>query len=573
MKKVYNQLLLLIAIPLFFCTCVEENISTPYHLFDIYQINTEPFATGVTISCAVMTEYSIDDLYILYTPNVEDLPFNDGEQISLQSIQMTPVDEQNHFSVTIDGLQENLSYYFCFKASNAYSSKIHKQHYTFQTVASHSSYVDLGLSVKWATCNLGAENPEEFGEYYSWGEVNPKEYYSWNTYKYCSGSKTTLNKYCYSNAYGNVDNKTKLDATDDAAHVNLGGAYRMPTDSERDELIENCVWKWTTRNGVNGYSVTGPNGKSIFLPAAGVMEGDNSAESGKAGYYWTSSLYVDIADPHPYYGLCVFFEDGEVGKYGVTRHSGISIRPVYDDRPDNLFSISKTKQILFSSGNLQYKASTNTWRFAPNQYDYIGASNANISSSYTGWIDLFGWGTGNNPTNKSTSNSNYSTFVDWGNKKIGNDPAGTWRTLTYDEWYYLRYTRPNAGKLCGIANVNSVNGLIILPDNWVCPSGVTFKSGFHSNENLDNYATYQSFKGNTWERMEQAGAVFLPNAGYRYNTTVDGYQEIGYYWLSTEYEVDGSYYPLIFCIGSTEWKEYYEEERYCGMSVRLVKDL
>ena len=86
MKKVYNQLLLLIAIPLFFCTCVEENISTPYHLFDIYQVNTEPFATGVTISCAVITEYSIDDLYILYTPNVEDLPFNHGEQISLKSI-------------------------------------------------------------------------------------------------------------------------------------------------------------------------------------------------------------------------------------------------------------------------------------------------------------------------------------------------------------------------------------------------------------------------------------------------------------------------------------------------------
>ena len=143
------------------------------------------------------------------------------------------------------------------------------------------------------------------------------------------------------------------------------------------------------------------------------------------------------------------------------------------------FSIAENKTVTFSPGNLQYHPANDEWRFAPNQTDYIGETNSIISSIYNGWIDLFGWGTGNNPTNASTDNNDYPTFVDWGVNKIGNYAPNTWRTLTYSEWYYLRFERPNHDKLIGVAQVNGVNGLILLPDNWTCPSGVTFKSGFH----------------------------------------------------------------------------------------------
>ena len=117
-------------------------------------------------------------------------------------------------------------------------------------------YVDLGLSVKWATCNVGAVSPEDYGDYFAWGETEPKDFYAWSTYKWCNGSYDTLTKYCTDSKYGTVDNKTVLDLEDDAAHVNWGGDWRMPTKAEQDELYNNCTWEWTTQNGVNGYKVT-----------------------------------------------------------------------------------------------------------------------------------------------------------------------------------------------------------------------------------------------------------------------------------------------------------------------------
>ena len=156
------------------------------------------------------------------------------------------------------------------------------------------------------------------------------------------------------------------------------------------------------------------------------------------------------------------------------------------------FSVSATKTVTFSPGNLQYHAVNNKWRFAPNQTDYIGYDNENISSTYNGWIDLFGWGTGNNPTNKSTDYNDYQTFVDWGVNKIGSYSPNTWRTLTYNEWYYLLTNRFNASNLKGVAQVNGVNGLILLPDAWVCPSGVTFKAGFHNDWCTECYGNYQT---------------------------------------------------------------------------------
>ena len=151
-------------------------------------------------------------------------------------------------------------------------------------------YVDLGLSVKWATFNVGANKPEDYGDYFAWGETEPKEMYDQNTYKWYSSVSSKLTKYCTNSSYGNVDNKTVLEASDDAATANWGGQWRMPTKEERDELYEYCDWEWVERsNGVSGYQITSKiNGNSIFLPLAGCKDGDwvNSYY----GFYWTSSL-------------------------------------------------------------------------------------------------------------------------------------------------------------------------------------------------------------------------------------------------------------------------------------------
>ena len=189
------------------------------------------------------------------------------------------------------------------------------------------NYVDLGLSVKWATCNVGATTPEGYGDYFAWGETTPKTTYNWSTYKYCNGSYYTMTKYCTSSSYGTVDNKTTLELTDDAARVNWGGKWRMPTKAEQDELrnTSNCTWTWTTKNGVNGYKVTSKkNGNFIFLPAAGCRYYDILSSAGSGGYYWSSSLYSSLSSNACY----LYFVSDYVGWSGFYRYDGRSVRPV-----------------------------------------------------------------------------------------------------------------------------------------------------------------------------------------------------------------------------------------------------
>ncbi|MBO5181812.1 MAG: hypothetical protein J6B92_07990 [Paraprevotella sp.] len=186
--------------------------------------------------------------------------------------------------------------------------------------------VDLGLSVKWATCNVGANSPEEYGGYYAWGETEEKSNYDWSTYKYCKGSYDTMTKYCTNSSYGTVDNKTVLDPEDDVAHVKWGGSWRMPTSSEIQELVNNCLWTWTTQNGVNGYVVTSKsNGNSIFLPAAGYRWGEFVNDSGSGGYYWSASLNEDRSDYASYLG---FYSGNRYLYYYFDRYYGFSVRPV-----------------------------------------------------------------------------------------------------------------------------------------------------------------------------------------------------------------------------------------------------
>ena len=232
-----------------------------------------------------------------------------------------------------------------------------------------------------------------------------------------------------------------------------------------------------------------------------------------------------------------------------------------------MFSVAENKTVTFSPGNLQYHPANDKWRFAPSQLDYIGDDNANISETYNGWIDLFGWGTGNNPTNASTDYNDYLTFVDWGVNQIGSYAPNTWRTLTYAECEYLIKERPNYDKLIGVAQVNGVNGLILLPDGWICPSGVTFKSGFHDNYGTEYYAAYQTFSSSDWAKLEASGAVFFPAAGSRDGSDVSGVQYYGYYWFATEISLFADFLDFY-----SDAAHMLSGLRFYGRSVRLVKD-
>ena len=188
--------------------------------------------------------------------------------------------------------------------------------------APEPEYVDLGLSVKWATFNVGATSPEDYGDYFAWGETEPKETYSWATYKWGTSSKLTK--------YNTTDGKTILEPEDDAAQVHWGGKWRMPSKEEVDELTQQCTWIWTTHNNVNGYKVTGPNGNSIFLPAAGYKGAGPTYPAGEDGLYWTNTI-----EQKNYSYLIVLHDDAPPTHAGTqgTRCYGFAVRAVYDDRP------------------------------------------------------------------------------------------------------------------------------------------------------------------------------------------------------------------------------------------------
>lgn len=195
-------------------------------------------------------------------------------------------------------------------------------------------WVDLGLSVKWATCNVGADKPSEYGNYFAWGEVQPKSDYTWSTYKWCNGSSNTQTKYNINSLYGTVDNKIVLDHEDDAACINLGDGWRMPTYEEWTELINNCTWTWTDDyegTGVSGRIVTsnksGYTDKSIFLPAAGDFYDGGQRNFGTNGFYWSSLLNTDSSA----YASYVFFNSHGFRLFRNYRYVGKTIRPVYGE--------------------------------------------------------------------------------------------------------------------------------------------------------------------------------------------------------------------------------------------------
>lgn len=204
-------------------------------------------------------------------------------------------------------------------------------------IANGHKYVDLGLkdeqghTIYWATCNVGADKPEDTGLYFAWGETegytedtNDGRIFNWANYKWCTGSYNTMTKYCTYNNNGTVDNKDTLSPEDDAAHVNWGGDWRMPTKVELEQLSTECTWTWNYMK--MGYTVKGPNGNSIFLPAADCRNDSYSVYPGRDGYYWSSSILNEL---NPHLGSAIYFYiDNKIDDLGFHRYLGLSVRAV-----------------------------------------------------------------------------------------------------------------------------------------------------------------------------------------------------------------------------------------------------
>ncbi len=196
-------------------------------------------------------------------------------------------------------------------------------------VVEEHEWVDLGLpsGTLWATCNVGASSPEELGSYFAWGETATKDFYDWSTYKWCNNNYMKMTKYCTVSNYGNdgfVDNKTELDLEDDAAYVNWGPSWRIPSYEQFEELCTSCTSLWTQHNGVNGLMFTGPNGNNLFLPATGMLWGKGLGGVGADGYYWSRTLYN-----YPNDAFILIFKSNVLSYWDCSYRSiGLTVRAV-----------------------------------------------------------------------------------------------------------------------------------------------------------------------------------------------------------------------------------------------------
>ena len=312
---------------------------------------------------------------------------------------------------------------------------------------------------------------------------------------------------------------------------------------------------------------------------------DNYATSGTG----TGSFTVGMNDLTP--STTYYVRAYAINSIGINYGSEVSFTTQSSSQAptgaiNGIFSVSASEQVYFSQGNMQYQATTNTWRFAPNQYDYIGFNNSNMSATYSGWIDLLGWGTSGyqhgavcwQPWSTAIVESNYKAYgnstadlcdqtgqADWGYNAISNGGNQTnfWRTLSKAEWTYVFNTRNTpSGIRYAKAQVCGVSGVLLLPDNW---NSATYSlNGANAfNTHYDSNVISEA----DWSNLENAGVVFLPAAGARYDRTVSGYGSKGYYWSTTHNDIDCAHYVDI-SNGSLSPTRI--NDRYMGQSVRVV---
>lgn len=256
-------------------------------------------SNAVTLSAA--NEFEIGEWYyiVLLPGNLEKgftITFETDEAKAVRRVDKAVTVLRSRFAV-LDNIDEGLSF-------------------------SSVEAVDLGLSVNWASVNVGAENDWEIGNRYAWGELEPKSYYDWTNYLLCTGGYYNMTRYCTNSSYGQVDGLLRLTSADDIASVTYGGGWRMPTYSEMKELIDDCSWRWTTRNGIKGYEVTGTNQNSIFIPVNGQFD--------ESGITWKEKVYLWTSETDgTYWGHSLCASSYSVAMASNHRHDGLCVRAVY----------------------------------------------------------------------------------------------------------------------------------------------------------------------------------------------------------------------------------------------------
>ena len=468
--------------------------------------------------------------------------------------------------------------------------------------------VDLGLpsGVKWATFNVGASKPEEYGGYYAWGETEEKSIYDWSTYKWCNGSSTTMTKYCTNSGWGTVDNKTLLDLEDDVAHVRWGGDWRMPTRAEVDELRVNCTWNWVTLNGVNGYEVTGTNGNSIFLPAAGYYDFSGNNRIGSEGYY--SSNLLDNSN-----GVSIWYFGS---RYSGSRYIGSSVRPVcgeyvapvakytvavscegggcvaivgnsdalatfedgsnvtvvatpYDDYVFKGWFVNENETPVSTDAEYTFTVNENITLTARFVYTYLPTGSVNGHE----YVDLglpsgIKWATCNVG---ATSPEEYGGYYAWGETEEKDDYS--WST-----YKWCNGSETSMTKYCNHSEYGTIDNKTTLESEddvahvkwggeWRMP---TFDEQKELLRNCTwTWTTQNGVNGYKVTSKSNGNSIFLPAAGFRYGTATYYRGSYGYYWSLLLYS-DGSYaYDLYFDSGSYVWDS---GRRFRGQSVRPVCD-
>ena len=468
-------------------------------------------------------------------------------------------------------------------------------------------YVDLGLpsGIKWATCNVGATTPEGYGDYFAWGETSPKTTYYVSTYKYCNGDLYSMTKYCVDSEYGTVDNKTTLELSDDAARVNWGGKWRMPTVNEQDELRFQCDWTWTTQNGVNGYKVTSKkNGNSIFLPAAGYRTSGNLSDAGSEGYYWSSSLNWEISNT----AIDLFLYSSTTKFINFNRYYGLSVRAVCDSSTPAPTPIVYTVSVSATEGGTAEASATEVEEgtsviltATPAQgYEFVNwtvnGKEVSTSATYTAtitadtefkanfkefipeYVDLglpsgIKWATCNVG---ATTPEGYGDYFAWGET----EPKTTYSWSTYK---YHDSDKFSMTKYCTVDNKTVLEleddaARVNWGGNWRMPTRAEQEELINTSNCTWTWTTQNGVNGYKVTSVKNGNSIFLPAAGYRdsevhYNANSDGLYDagsLGKYWSSSLYSSNSANdaYYLYSDWGYMDCSMYYI--RYYGLSVRAV---